>query len=134
MIRFCLIFVLFIALFTGCSPIHKEKIELEDVFNAFREHELTLALSNRDMPITFNGVKSDAFCINEEWIYIFIYDSAEGRVKGVSDYKEVRKKVSGWLPGTTYEVDNIFVLYLKENEDLSERIMTVIKSLSSNTQ
>jgi len=81
------------------------------------------------MPFEFHGVKSDAFKIEEEWIYVFVYGSEHERKKGIEEYNVKSKQIEGWLPRKTYEVKNVFVLYLKEKEDLDNEIKEAMRSL-----
>jgi hypothetical protein len=125
-------FILLVFLLTVCQVNDPNAIRLEEVLSSFEEQQLSLKKSkvnrNHIFGMKLNGIRPSANEIDGKRILVYIYDSSDEREQGLEDW---RKKTASMdtVSFKIYEVNNVLLFYVYEEEILNSEIDSKIQSV-----
>jgi hypothetical protein len=125
-------FILLIFLLTACQVNDPNAITLEEVLSSFEEQQLSLKKSkvnkNHIFGMKLNGIRPSAYKLDGKKILVYIYDSSDEREQGLEDWREKTASMDT-VSFKIYEVNNVLLFYVYEEEILNSEIDSKIQSV-----
>jgi hypothetical protein len=125
-------FILLVFLLTVCQVNDPNAIRLEEVLSSFEEQQLSLKKSkvnrNHIFGMKLNGIRPSANEIDGKRILVYIYDSSDEREQGLEDWREKTASMDT-VSFKIYEVNNVLLFYVYEEEILNSEIDSKIQSV-----
>jgi hypothetical protein len=125
-------FILLVFFLTACQANDPNAIRLEEVLSSFEEQQLSLKKSkvnrNHIFGMKLNGIRPSANEIDGKRILVYIYDSSDEREQGLEDWREKTASMDT-VSFKIYEVNNVLLFYVYEEEILNSEIDSKIQSV-----
>lgn len=127
-------FILLVFLLTACQANDPNAITLEEVLSSFKEQQLSLKKSkvNKDhiFGMKLNGIRPSAYELDGKKILVYIYHSSDEREQGLEDWREKTASMDT-VSYKIYEVNNVLLFYVYEEEILNSEIDSKIQNVVS---
>jgi hypothetical protein len=130
--KLALTFILLVFFLTACQAKDPNAITLEEVLSSIEEQQLSLNKSkvnkNHIFGMKLNGVRPSAYELDGKRILVYIYDSSDEREQGLEDWREKTASMDT-VSFKIYEVNNVLLFYVYEEEILNSEIDSKIQSV-----
>jgi hypothetical protein len=132
--KVAIIFLSFFFLMTACQTKDPNAITLDEVLNSFKDQQLTLIerkISGKNIfGMKLIGVRPSSYELNGKKLLVYIYDSNNEREKGLEDFRE-KTATANVVSYKVYEVSNVLLFYVYEEEDLNSEIDAKLQNMVS---
>ncbi|WP_316572053.1 hypothetical protein [Neobacillus sp. YIM B06451] len=131
-------FMFLVLLLTACQTNAPNVITVEEVLTSFEEQQLSLKKIkvNEDhiFGMKLNGIRPSGYELDGKKVLVYIYDSSDEREKGLEDWREKTASMDIVSSFKIYEVNNVLLFYVYEeeflNSEIDSKIQNVVNGLS----
>ncbi|KAA0542573.1 hypothetical protein FZW96_21305 [Bacillus sp. BGMRC 2118] len=140
MFKKLLLFILLMSVMGACSQLEVEEdpsktidITLEDVETVITEQGYELA-KETDLPSEnvfiqeLNGISPEVYNLEHNTLSVFVFPSASDRGKGIQRFEE-RTATVELTEHKAYEINNILVFYVSDDEKIQNRLFEALQKL-----
>jgi hypothetical protein len=132
--KVALVFLTMFFLLTACQTKDPNAITLDEVLPSFEEQQLSLKerkVSGKNIfGMKLNGVRPSSYDLDWKKLLVYIYDSSNEREKGLEDFRE-KTATANMVSYKVYEVNNVLLFYVYEEEYLNSEIDAKIQNIVS---
>lgn len=122
--KITIILVLIVLFLTACRKTDSDSVSLEEVLSSINEQQLTLkeieVSDNNIFGMKLNGVRPDIYDLNGKMLFIYIFNSTQGRKKGFKDFTK-KTETFNLVSYNYYEFKNVLVFYV-HSHDMSKDV------------
>ncbi|WP_042473813.1 hypothetical protein [Bacillus ndiopicus] len=110
-----ILIICFALVLIGCHAESSEIITLDEVMDAFEQHDLELTKTKRSknsiLGTKLNGVKPSAYLLDNKSIYIYTFHSASDVQEALEEFRD-KSAPMNLVSFTVYTKDNVLVYYV----------------------
>ncbi|MCR8848449.1 hypothetical protein NQ095_08555 [Rossellomorea sp. SC111] len=141
-IRKLLFLVLVISVIGACSqqkekdnPSDMKHITLEDVGTVITDQGFELE-KETDLPRVnvfiqeLNGITPEVYNVKANTLSVYVFPSASDREKGIQRFEE-KTATAELVEHKAYEMNNILVFYVSDDEDMQDRLFEALQKLDA---
>jgi hypothetical protein len=141
-IRKLLFLVLIISVIGACSqqeteenPTEVKNYTLEEVETIITEQGIEL-VKETDLPSNnvfiqeLNGITPEVYDVKGHTLSVYVFSSASDREKGIQRFEE-KTGTAEVVEHKAYEMNNILVFYVSDDEDMQNRLFEALEKLDA---